>query len=95
MFRLIIKNPVYQVLDEAYYWYEEQLPGLGERLLNEIDDCLNKLSHTPFYYSTDKDNYRQLMLRNFPYKIIFEIAENNVIVYALFHTSRDPDKIFD
>jgi hypothetical protein len=81
------------MLDDAYWWYEQQLPGLGERLLDEVDICFDKLQHTPFYYSIDKENYRQIMLKHFPYKVIFEISEKAVIIYALFHTSRDPNSI--
>ena len=83
------------MLDDAYWWYEQQLPGLGERLLSEVDVCFYKLSHTPFFYSITNENYRQVMLRHFPYKIVFEILDKDVIVYAIFHTSRNPDKMFD
>jgi hypothetical protein len=95
MFRLVIKPPVYQMLDDAYWWYEQQLPGLGERLLKEIDACFDKLRHTPFYYSIANENYRQIMLKYFPYKIIFEIINDEVIIYTVFHTSKNPDKLFD
>ena len=47
------------MLDEAYYWYEQQLPGLGERLLDEISASFDKLEHTPFFYSFISENYRQ------------------------------------
>lgn len=92
MFSLVIKPPVYEMLDEAYQWYEQQLPGLGERLLKEIDICFDKLRNTPFYYSIDKDQYRQIRLKFFPYKIIFEIINDAVVVYALFHTKQDAHK---
>ena len=95
MFRLVFKEPVYVTLEEAYRWYEEQLPGLGERLLEEINTCFDKLSQTPFYYSISRENYRHLTLKHFPYKIVFEIAGEDVIVYTLFHTSRNPDKMFE
>ena len=83
------------MLDEAYWWYELQLQGLGERLLDEVELCFEKLKHTPFYYSFLDGNCRQLILRHFPYKIIFEIIANDVIIYAIFQSSRDPDKIFE
>ena len=95
MFRLIIKEPVYQMLDDAYWWYEQQLTGLGERLLNEIDGCFDKLRHTPFYYSIDTENFRNAILKHFPYKIVFRIVEKDVIIYAVYHTSQNQDKLFE
>ena len=83
------------MLDEAYYWYEQQLHGLGERLLDEIEHSFDKLKHTPFYYSFIDENYRQLILKHFTYKIIFEIIDTDVIIYAVFHTHQNPEKLFE
>lgn len=89
MFNLIIKPAVYEMLDNSYWWYEQQLPGLGERLLKEVDTCFDKLIRTPFYYSILDNNYRQIILKYFPYKIVFEILEEDVVVYAFFHTKQN------
>ncbi len=95
MFRLILKDPVYLMLDEAYWWYEQQLPGLGEQLLEEIDGCLTKLQPSPFYYTIQRDDFRAIILKRFPYKIVFRIYENEIIVYAVYHTSQNQDILFD
>ncbi len=97
MFKLVFRGPVYVMLEEAYWWYEEQLPGLGDRLLEEVNICFDKLSRTPFYYSIPNvnRNYRQVILKQFPYKIVFEIVAEDVIIYAVFHTSRNMGKMFD
>jgi plasmid stabilization system protein ParE len=94
MFTIIIRDAALEMLNDAYLWYEQQLPGLGERLFAEIDGCIEKLSHNPTYFSLDKENYRKAILKNFPYKIVFEIVGADVIIYAVFHTSRNPNKMF-
>ncbi|MCD6011810.1 MAG: type toxin-antitoxin system RelE/ParE family toxin [Flavipsychrobacter sp.] len=94
MFQLIIKEAADRMLDDAYWWYEQQLPGLGERLFSEVEICFEKLRQHPTYYSEGRENYRQIIVKNFPYKIIFEIIETDVIVYSIFHTSRNPDNLF-
>jgi hypothetical protein len=86
MFRLVIKPPVGLTLSEVYCWYEEQLPGLGERFLNEVDASFKKLTILPHSYSLLTENYRQLVLRHFPYKIIFEIIEKDIVIYSVFHS---------
>jgi len=92
MYQLIIKSGAYQMLDEAYHWYELQVPGLGERLLDEIGTSFDKLKLTPLFYSYVQENYRQLLVNRFPYKIIFEVIGNDVVIYAIFHTSQNSEK---
>jgi len=95
MFRLEIRQSAQLMVEEAYWWYEQQLPGLGERFVNETYASFEKLKQTPFYYSISNENYRQLLLKHFPYKIIFEIFEDHVIVFAVYHTSQHQDKLFE
>lgn len=37
-------------LDEAYQYYEEQSPGLGERLLDEVQHALIFIRRHPQYW---------------------------------------------
>ncbi|MDV6216359.1 hypothetical protein R1T15_17715 [Mucilaginibacter sp. L3T2-6] len=75
---------------EAYDWYEEQLPGLGNRFLGELDTCFNKLEKQPLLYAKIKNNFRQVLFASFP----FEIIKDGVVVYAVFHTSQSLKKKF-
>jgi plasmid stabilization system protein ParE len=43
-------------------------------------------------YSAPHESYRRSLVRRFPYAIYYEDAEGTVIVYGVFHTSRDPGK---
>ena len=79
---------------EAYDWYNEQQDGLGDRFLEELRDCRNKLESWPDAYTKVKKSYRQFVLHTFPYVVVFKIIKTDVIVYAVFHTSRNPRKKF-
>jgi plasmid stabilization system protein ParE len=94
MYQLIIKPHAVQTAKEAYEWYEEQLESLGNAFLNEVDRCYDKLELRPLLYAKIKRNFRQIILNTFPYVIVFEVFKNDVIVYAVFHTSRNPRKKF-
>jgi plasmid stabilization system protein ParE len=39
-----------------------------------------------------RETYRRGLVRRFPYAVFYEYADNKVIVYCVFHTSRDPNK---
>ncbi|MBE7178518.1 MAG: type II toxin-antitoxin system RelE/ParE family toxin [Mucilaginibacter polytrichastri] len=77
---------------EAYIWYEQQQENVGERFISEIEEAYNRLRSNPESYALITKNYRQLKLPGFPYVIVFEIDAEKVIVYAIFHTSRNPRK---
>lgn len=90
MYSLIIKPRAILMTKNAYDWYEEQKPGLGEEFLDELDGIYNKLSSHPEYFGKVKKNFRQAALQRFPFVIVYEIIKTEVVVFAVFHTSRNP-----
>ncbi len=89
MYSLIIKPRAILMTKDAYDWYEEQKPGLGEEFLDELDGIYNKLSSHPEYFGKVKKNFRQAALKRFPFVIVYEIIKKEVVVFAVFHTSRN------
>ena len=94
MYQLIIKPRAIEMAMDVYDWYEEQQLGLGELFLTELDACYDKLETWPAVYAKIQKNFRQIILKTFPYVVVFEIIKNEVVVYAVFHTSRNPKKKF-
>lgn len=94
MYQVILKPGAIKTAKEAYEWYNGQQPGLGTTFLRELRDCRDNLESRPEAYQKIKKNYRQLVLHTFPYVIVYEIVKNDVVVYAVFHTSRNPSKKF-
>ncbi len=79
-------------LAEAYAWYEERRTGLGEEFLSAADACFESIRRRPEMYPAVYETFRRALIRRFPYAVFYEIAETKVTVYAVFHTSRDPEK---
>jgi plasmid stabilization system protein ParE len=38
------------------------------------------------------EDYRRALVRRFPYAVFYEYTRETVTIYAVFHTSRDPEK---
>ncbi|MPZ12853.1 MAG: type II toxin-antitoxin system RelE/ParE family toxin [Chloroflexi bacterium] len=89
---LIVAPEVEQDLVEAYAWYEDRRIGLGEEFLSCIDACIEAIRRTPKLHTPIHENYRRGLVRRFPYLVFYEYVEGTVIVYGVFHASRDPDK---
>jgi toxin ParE1/3/4 len=79
----------------AASWYEKQRAGLGFEFLDAVDVAMQEIANAPQRFpplefgSTD-ESVRRLMLERFPYLVIFEILEGEVLVLAVAHTSRKP-----
>jgi plasmid stabilization system protein ParE len=77
---------------EAYGWYESRRMGLGEDFLSSVDASLESIRRRPEMYPVVHESYRRSLIRRFPYAVFYEPAEATITIYAVFHTSRDPDK---
>jgi plasmid stabilization system protein ParE len=76
---------------DAYGWYEAGGSGW------EKSFCRPWMHRSPTFggipaNSAVRDEYRRCLVRRFPYAVFYEYSESTVTVYAVFHTSRNPDR---
>lgn len=92
-FTVIVKQEAHQGYD-AYNYYEEKLAGLGERFLDALQKRYAELSANPTFYSyIDEDPlkvFRDVKLDKFPFVVVCEIIENQVVIYAVHNTYKHP-----
>lgn len=74
----------------AFKYYENKSNGLGNRMINEIDEIIKFLEIYPFIFQKKHKQYREAILNKFPYFIVYEIKKDKVILLSFFHTSRNP-----
>ena len=89
--QLIIKEEAQSDITDAYLWYENRNSGLGERFLKELDFSFEQILRHPEGYQKQYRSFRQCVLSVFPYVIIYEIEVATIVVYSVFHTSRNPN----
>lgn len=77
---------------EACVWYEGRRAGLGDEFLSSVDACIESIRRRPEMYPIVHEVYRRALIRRFPYAVFYEQCEPMVTIYAVLHTSRDPDK---
>lgn len=75
---------------EAYRWYSEQLPGLGEEFLAEIDRALETIRANPEAHPKLHREFRRVLTRRFPYALFYAVRGDRIVVFAILHTARDP-----
>lgn len=90
MYNLVIKQEAQQEIIEAYQYYESKLVGLGDKFENQLDEYFILITENPFLFEMKRKPYREAFIKKFPFIIVYEIIENDLIVYAVFNTSRNP-----
>jgi plasmid stabilization system protein ParE len=88
-YHLVIQAEAILDIQEAFEWYEKQKMGLGYELIKEIEICYEKLSESPEYYTYLNERYRRIKTHRFPYILVYEIEENNVIINSIHHAKRE------
>ena len=91
-FSLVIKEEARNEILDAYYWYESRLNGLGKRFVETLDYSFERITSFPFSFPKKHKEMRQAIVSQFPFVIVFEIEENEIIVYAVFNTKRNPNQ---
>ncbi len=62
---LIILPEAEQDAAQAYTWYEEKEPGLGEEFLRCVDACMQFIQRHPERYQVVHESYRRAIVRRF------------------------------
>ncbi|MFD2035923.1 type II toxin-antitoxin system RelE/ParE family toxin [Belliella marina] len=77
---------------EAYVYYEKEQADLGEFFLTQLDKSFERIKSNPLHFPKKRDPFREALVSKFPYIVIFEIEEENIIIYSVFNTWKDPRK---
>ena len=77
---------------EAVEWYEGREPGLGARLLTEVNGVNRRIAANPLCFPVIYRDARKASLRGFPYVMIFRLVVEEARLLAFFHTSRNPGR---
>ena len=57
---------------EAYAWYEEREPGLGEDFPRCVEACLMLVLRNPSLFQCALDDFLRALIRRFPFEICYE-----------------------
>ncbi len=92
-FQLKIDTDALNDIQETFEWYELRLKGLGLRYKTQTKKQINSLKKDPYLFSIKYNEIRCMKIEKFPFLIHYLINENTntITVFAVFHTSRNPE----
>jgi hypothetical protein len=77
----------------GYLWYEEKTKGLGEEFLRVFYAQVKGISENPLLFRKVRKEIRRGILKKFPYAVYFQIENQEIVVFGLFHCARNPDNL--
>ena len=82
-------------LTDAAQWYESKQPGLGASFLDLVDNVIDRLlsgrlPSSPVPGVEMIKGARRVLLKRFPYSIVFYEREAEIVIIAFAHSSRKP-----
>jgi plasmid stabilization system protein ParE len=75
---------------EAQAWYEERFPGLGLEFARTVDVAVTQALRNPLAYSRIEEEFRHVVLRRFPYSIVYLPSAHELLIVSCFHHRREP-----
>ena len=78
-------------LDDAIEYYNYEAPGLGDAFLTEVLNALDRIGEFPEAWHPCSTRARRCQTRRFPYGIIYQIREQEILVVAVANLHRNPD----
>lgn len=80
---------------DAFAYYELQLPGLGKKFFNEVQETIELILQFPQLWSLNSEHTRKAVLRKFPYNLIYTLYNNIIYIVAVAHQNRTPEYWID
>lgn len=78
-------------LDQAIEYYNYESPGLGDEFLTEVLKAIDRIGEFPEAWHRLSERTRRCQTRRFPYGIIYQIREDEILVVAVANLHRRPD----
>ena len=76
---------------ESLCWYAERSVDAAISFDVEFDRALNQIAGDPERFPMCDARHRFFLMRRFPFRIIYRIVGDDIVVIAVAHGSRSPD----
>ena len=75
----------------AFLWYLARNPRGAERFQAALEECIDAIAEAPERFpEVEPGVRRRLLLRRFPYAVLYRVTGNEVLVVAVMHLHRRP-----
>lgn len=89
-YKIILLPKAYEDIKEINKFYKKINIELAKRFNTNFKIEIKNMTNNPLLFQVRYDlTFRVIKINEFPYLIHFEIIENQIIINAIYHSSRD------
>ena len=77
-------------LNAAIDYYEECQAGLGIEFAKEIYSAIRRILQFPEAWSRLSENTKRCLSNRFPYGVIYQILDDEILIVAIMQLNREP-----
>lgn len=75
---------------DAIAHYESSSKGVGLRFSKEVYATINRAIASPNSWPSITDNTRRCLTHRFPYSVVYEVRQHDILIIAVAHFRREP-----
>lgn len=88
--KVVVRPAAAADIEEAFRWYRERGPALGEAFLEALRSTMERVLENPRAFPVLHRDTRRIRVRRFPYGLFYRLYSDTIVVVACMHGRRDP-----
>jgi len=88
-FSLVIGRRAQRHIIEAYEFYDDRQPGLGDQFKASLNECFARILEHPRMYRFVRVGIRKARTEKFPYSVYYECMDEVLYVHLVLHDKQD------
>lgn len=81
--------------EESKEYYKLQQRSLGARFEKEFKEVIARIKQYPEAWPLERDGIRRCIFHKFPYKVLYHIDDDVIIILAVANMHREPNYWID
>ncbi len=77
-------------LRRAVEYYDRRVPGLGDEFVEEVERAVEEIASFPESGSPYLADTRRVVVRRFPYSVVYRVRPEEIVILAVAHQRRRP-----
>ncbi|MDZ7619394.1 MAG: type II toxin-antitoxin system RelE/ParE family toxin [Patescibacteria group bacterium] len=76
--------------DESFDWYSARSVEAAVGFCDAVDSALSQIVANPTRFASPDGTHRECPVKKFPFRIVYRLIENRVLIVAVAHAKRRP-----
>ena len=76
---------------EAVQYYAQNRTALAQAFIDAVENTIYRIRESPTTWQIIDEDVHRCMTRKFPYGILYTVEEDEILILAIMHCSREPN----